>query len=276
MTVAISCNLSDGVILGVDSAVTVPGPSGIAKVYENAEKLFQLGTRPIGVATFGLGGFVSRSVGSFMREFEVVNKNNVLTDPTNLSDVVEALREFFMNIYQKTVVPAIEEETKKKFDEIPVQNQPALGLILGGFSANEYLSEVWETIIPRDSTPGSANCKRSKGDFGTNWFAMYEPVRRYFKGYDMDLLNKLVAYFEKVRGSPLTANEKQDIEKMVGEAQYQVPYGAMPIEEGVQHTRFLVDLVINHHRYVVGAEVVGGRTKIGKVTYKGEQFQISD
>jgi hypothetical protein len=35
MTVAVSCNLSDGVILGVDSAVSAPAPGGggIAKIY---------------------------------------------------------------------------------------------------------------------------------------------------------------------------------------------------------------------------------------------------
>jgi hypothetical protein len=56
LTVAISCNLSDGVNLGVDSAVTAPSPDGgVMKVYENAQKLFQVGERPIGVATYGLG-----------------------------------------------------------------------------------------------------------------------------------------------------------------------------------------------------------------------------
>lgn len=42
MTVAVSCNLSDGVILGVDSAVTLTNNKGaIIKVYENAKKLFK-------------------------------------------------------------------------------------------------------------------------------------------------------------------------------------------------------------------------------------------
>jgi hypothetical protein len=48
VSVAIACNLSDGVVLAVDSAVTVPDPTGagVAKVYENAQKLFQLGESP--------------------------------------------------------------------------------------------------------------------------------------------------------------------------------------------------------------------------------------
>jgi hypothetical protein len=64
MTVAISCNLSDGVILGVDSAVTVPVADHV-KIWENAEKLFQMGGRPIGAAIYGLAGFGDRSVGSY-------------------------------------------------------------------------------------------------------------------------------------------------------------------------------------------------------------------
>jgi hypothetical protein len=58
VTVAVSLNLSDGVILGVDSAVTIftADGTGIAKVYEQAEKLFQLSNRPIGLAFYGAGG----------------------------------------------------------------------------------------------------------------------------------------------------------------------------------------------------------------------------
>lgn len=54
MTFAISLNLPDGIILGVDSAVTLSGPTGIIKVFENAQKLFQLGEKPVGIAVYGL------------------------------------------------------------------------------------------------------------------------------------------------------------------------------------------------------------------------------
>src|SRR5208337_2936439 len=60
MSVVVSVNLADGVILAVDSAVTLPGPppipgqplppdmmqGGVLKVYEDAAKLFPLGDRP--------------------------------------------------------------------------------------------------------------------------------------------------------------------------------------------------------------------------------------
>jgi hypothetical protein len=44
------------VLLAIDSAVTLPdGGGGVAKVYENAQELFQVADRPIGIAAFGLG-----------------------------------------------------------------------------------------------------------------------------------------------------------------------------------------------------------------------------
>src|SRR5437879_2866980 len=95
MTIAVSCNLSDGVVLGVDSAVTIPTPTGgVGKVYENAEKLFQLGSRPIGIAVFGLGTLGNRSLGSYIREFEVRNPGGLVTGTGTVEQIVEALRTF--------------------------------------------------------------------------------------------------------------------------------------------------------------------------------------
>src|SRR5947207_2181008 len=148
MTVAVACNLSDGVILGVDSAVTVPSPGGVAKVYENAEKLFQLGERPIGIATFGLGALGTRSLGSYLREFAIHDPGKVVSGQSAIADVVEALREFCMANYRAVIVPLLEQETGKSFDDIPAEQRPGIGLVVGGFSSNAYLSEVWEVWIP--------------------------------------------------------------------------------------------------------------------------------
>jgi hypothetical protein len=49
MSVAVLCNLSDGLIIGADSAITVRDADGIQKVFEDGEKLFQLAAK-IGVA----------------------------------------------------------------------------------------------------------------------------------------------------------------------------------------------------------------------------------
>jgi len=281
MTVAVSCNLSDGVILGVDSAITLSGSPvgqphivGVVKCYEHAEKLFQLAEKPIGIATFGIGVIRARSIGSYLREFEIQDPNNVVSGSASVEDIVEELRKFFLDIYGNTVVVDIEAETGKKFDEIPAKNRPLLGLIVGGFSPGEYLSEVWRILIPIHSAKGSANLRREKGNFGSDWFATFEPIRRYIKGYDPALLKELEKYFIQLRGSPFSDSERDKIKEIIGKHEYQIPFIAMPIEEGIAHVKFLVELAINHHRFAVGAPIVGGRAKIGLVTYKGEQFKI--
>lgn len=268
--------MSDGVILGVDSAVTVPSPTGVVKVYEEGEKLFQLGTRPIGVATYGLGGILTRTIGSYLREFEVTNPNNALSANNSLDVVVEELRSFFYRIYMATIAPAIATQLKIPVEKVPPDKLPIIGFVIGGFSSGSYLSEVWSFVIPTHSTPKSAIQNRKQGDFGTNWFAIYEPIQRYIKGYSQALLDGVVGFFVN-RGatpSPLTPVEQKTLADIVAKHEYQIPYVAMPIRDGIEHVRFLVNMVINHYRFATGAPVVGGKVNIGLVTYKGEQFKI--
>lgn len=71
---------------------------GVVKVYENAEKLFQLAEKPIGIASFGIGALGARNIGSYIREFEILDPNNVVTKPSTVKATVEELRSFFSGI----------------------------------------------------------------------------------------------------------------------------------------------------------------------------------
>lgn len=276
VTVAVSCNLSEGVILGVDSAATVATPQG-SKVYDGAEKLFQLGELPVGVAIYGLGALGARSIGSFLNEFESTNPGGQVQSPTDMSTLVEALRQFFFDAYRAVIVPALE-QVGKTFEEIPRDQLPSFGLIVGGFAPKgAYLSEVWNVIIPAHDQPGSATCYRQGGNFGTNWFAMCGPILRYVKGFDPALLGEVFEYLRQARGlEPLSEAEQVAVNAILAKHEYPIPFAGMPLSEGVEHVRFLTELVVNHHRYAVGERVVGGRVQLGKVTYRGGQFQLLD
>jgi hypothetical protein len=252
---------------------------GIEKVYENAEKLFQLGTRPIGVATYGLGGIEARSIGSYLREFEVRDPKGVVNGVSTVEEVVEALRGFFMGYYSSLLTPALEAELGQKSEDIPRESWPVLGLVVGGFSPKEYLSEVWNIEIPFHDQPGSATQARQQGNFGSNWYAMFEPIRRYTLGYDPALVDELMGYFTNLRGGQQFApGEVDQVRQILGHYSYTIPFDAMPMQEGVEYTRWLVEMAINHHRYTIGsptgAPVVGGEVRIGTVTYRGERFEL--
>ena len=274
MTVAVSLNLSDGVILAVDSAVTVPSESGdmIVKVYENARKLFQLGHCPIGVAIYGMGAIGSRGIGSYLREFELTAP--IMSAPAPVSEVVESLRDFFYGKYRDIVIPAVT-AAGTPFDQIPDEEKPVLGLVVGGFSPDAYLSEVWEIVVPFNNTPGSSTQVNAQGVFGSHWYSMYLPISRYIKGVDSELLTQLADYFVTLRGGTVfTTAEAEEIAKILRRHEYSIPFPAMPMMEGVEYARFLVELVTKHHRFTVGAPVVGGMVNIGMVTYRGDEFRI--
>lgn len=277
MSIAVTCALGEGVILGVDSAVAISASRGrrrLVKIYENAEKLFQLGRLPIGIAIYGLGTIGNRGIGSYIHEFETTRPDIAGSRPVVLREVIESLRAFFMDSYARVLIPELERSTRRKFATIPEGRKPCLGLVVGGFSDGEYLPEVWHVLIPHHDTPGSASLVRPQGDFGTTWFAMYDPIRRYIKGIDRGLERELLDWFRDRLGRDLSADELAAVDKIIGRHEYEVHFDAMPLPEGIAHTRFLIDLVINHYRFASGAPVVGGRAKLGIVTYRGRRFEV--
>jgi hypothetical protein len=193
MSVAVSCNLSDGVIIGVDSAVTISFGQGVTKIYENAEKLFQLGDKRVGIAIYGLAGLGERGIGSFIREFESKDPNGVMERECSLSEITEALRVFFQDSYRRTVGSALERLKGKPFDSIPLLEKPLLGLIVGGFSSGAFLSEVWELLIPNHALPNEAHRIYGPGEFGVSWHATSTPIQRYLKGIDFTMMDELRA-----------------------------------------------------------------------------------
>ncbi len=260
------CNLSDGLIIGVDSAVTVRDANGIQKVFEEGEKLFQLADK-IGVATYGLGGLEGRSIGSFIHEFELANPD---IDSVPISDVVESLRAFFLNVY----VRFAEQLFGIPFDQIPQEQKGTLGLIVGGFSPHAFLSEAWEIQIPLHTHPASARQVCGPGTFLVAWFATFDPIERYLLGFDRGLLAELSTYVEGLLGRPLTQDEINGFAPIREKYGYRIMLDSMPIQAGIEYVRFLVQLVIQHYRFTSPHPVVGGRAKLGVVTYKEENFRV--
>ena len=276
MTVAVAGNFTEGVVLGVDSAITLSNTNGqVAKIYENAEKLFQIGEKPIGAAVFGLAIIGGRSIGSYIQEFEAQNPDGVMNNPTaTVREIVEQLRDFLMGVYRTVTIPEIEAQKGKKFDQLSDAEKPVLGLAVGGFSGTQPFSEIWEIRIPDHSGPNSSIQWSRPKEFRCVWFAINEPIFRYTKGYDRGLLLELKAYFSKNSGTPFNATEDSEINAIIAKYEYQMPCGVMPIQEGIAYVRFQVELVINHHRFAIGAPIVGGDAHIGVVTYKEKKFKI--
>jgi hypothetical protein len=265
MSLVVLCNLSDGVVLGVDSALTISDTEQISKVFENSEKLFQLGTK-IGVATYGIAGFEGRSIGNFVRQFE--REHPSLKDQP-MGDVAEEMRAFFFDVYSR-VAKAI---YGVPLDEIsgPLNS---VGFVIAGYSPGEFFSEAWEVRIPDMREPCSAKCVYGPGAFGLAWFAAGDPIDRYLNGIPMPFIWNICEHIETLLGRPLTAEEVSAIVAKRDLYRYRAMTDSMPLQTGASYVRFLVDFVIGHHKYSAGHPIVGGKAKIGVISYEKSDFVI--
>jgi hypothetical protein len=267
MSVAVLCNLSDGVIIGVDSALSVWSSNSVQKVFEDGEKLFQLNKR-IGIATVGLGGLAGRSIGSFLYEFDRTHND---LDNQTIEQIVESLRVFFLTEY----VNFAELIYQKPFDEIE-DSLSSLGILVVGYSPNSFLSEAWEIRIPEHRQPGTARQVYKPGEYGLAWFAMSEPIERYLFGISIAGLLEIADYVKELLGRDLTQAEIDKFFEIRRNQQYVVMTDSMPVKTGVSYVRFLVDYVITHYRFTQPHPIVGGKSKIGVITYKNDNFHITE
>lgn len=174
VSAVVTLTTSDGFIVGVDSAVTVSFGPGKTNIYEDTEKIFQLGEKRIGIATFGLAGIGDRSIGSFVREFESVNFEGAMDDGKQVAQISEALRAFFYQEYERVIIPAVEAYCSMPFQQIPINDRPYLGLLVGGYSDE---SKTREQIFVDSDRPShgrvrSARAKMRRAlDCGPFWNA---------------------------------------------------------------------------------------------------------
>jgi len=187
--------------------------------------------------------------------------------------------------YQATVVPAIQAAGRDVNAELLAGTLPLVGIVVGGFSTGQYVPELWHILIPYHQNPGSAQMRVARGENTVTWYSMYEPIVRYINGYDQLIIDELKTYIEGpgLLGRPLAPNEQAAIGDILQKYQYVMSFSSMPIEQGVEYVRFLVDLAIKHYHFSSGfahepwtEKIVGGRVRLGVVTYKGESFRILD
>jgi hypothetical protein len=270
MSICVAFNLSDGLVMAVDSATTTIDAAGATtKVFLDADKLFQLGNLKVGIATYGVAALDGRTIGSIIREFSLAESNRDM-GALEIQEIVERLRSFFLSKYQAFA----EKLYQKPFAEIEDSKKGALGLVVGGFSSGSFQSELWEIVVPSHAAPNSARCVYSAGQIGFAWFASAVPINRYIKGIDWNLLVRLETFFKGLMGRDLTPDEVQQAIAIVGESEYQIKTDGMPIQSGIACARFLVDFVQGHYRFAETHPIVGGHTKIGVVAYDHNAFRI--
>jgi hypothetical protein len=263
MSVVIVVKVSEGLVLAADSAASLMGKlgspqgiqEGVLKTFYNAKKLIQIGDFPIGILTWGQAYIGARTIESLIREWEheygwesqkIFQEKN--KSQYKVKGCTEKLQEYLKMKYND------------EFKEIPIEQQPAIGLIVAGYSKGEFFPEIWRFIIPSDDKPVNQRPDiNGKPNFGASWFGLTDAIVRLHFGRDDGIIKILSEKYN------IAENE---IRSLFEPFQYPVPFAQMPLQDAIDYANYMINVVIGRYRFVLGPEFCGGEIDIAAITQK--------
>lgn len=254
MTICVSARIPEALVLAADSMVSLEGTiitpqgnqTGILQTFEYANKVTQFKDYPIGLMTWGLASIRDRSIQSLIMEFEYSYQS--IKDNNNYT-VIRIANELLANL--KTIYNAA----------YPTgNNQPRLGIYIGGYSANQFFSNQYKYEFPRSTSwePVRSDIQGASPSFGADWFGQVDPLTRLFKGYTGPALEELVK-----RGA-----DKDIVQKWIDDEVPELPlyFSGMPIQDAVDFVKFAVQVTIGCFRFSLGPPICGGNIDIAIIT----------
>jgi hypothetical protein len=266
MSVAIVVKVSEGLVLGADSAATISGrilgpqgpQEGVLKTFYNAKKLMQVGDLPIGVLTWGIGQLGMRTLESLVREWEHDQhwqsyeeyRSHHSQDESNIEvrGCAVSLHDHLQRVYSE--IP--------EFRELPPERRPGLGVVVAGYSENAFFPDIWRFAIPFDQEVQNARPDRDgHPDFGASWFGATDAIIRLHWGRAEEVMRILSERF---------GIAEEDIKAALEPLQYQVPFGVMPLQDAIEYAYYMINVTIGRYRFVIGPELCGGEVDVAAIT----------
>ncbi len=269
MSVAIVISVHDGLVIAADSASTLtistPAGVGVANVYNNANKIFNLiKGSSIGCVTFGSGSIGNASIGTLIKDFREI-----------LSDEVEAKKQLGFERKKYTmeqVSKLLSDFLGKECDKIKDTNLRqtiSLGLIVGGYSTGENLGEVWSIKIEK-GLAGDPKKLRQADQVGINWGGESEAISRLVLGFSPRVFDVL-AQVMKPPQPPADLMAKLH-PLLIAQLNAPLVFAPMPVQDAIELGEFLVNSAIMFSRFLPGAQSVGGPIEVAVIT-KHEGFK---
>ncbi len=259
MTIAISTKVQAGIVLGTDTATTIMGPKEqTEKVYYNARKLFPMHDHlPLGAITWGLGSIGDYSIAHVAKTLKqrFSDKNSKLFLPEDSYTVALAAdltRRFFYEVVYRQVLG----RRRRK--------RPALGLLVGGFSATAELAEEWEIIIDEYGQCLPPRLLRRENEYGIIARGQPEAVNLLLNAYSEDYFERIARFAgvskEKVR-------EMLDYYARLREQRLPAP-PYMPLRDAVELVSYLVSTEVGYRKFLPyePAPTVGGHIEVATIT----------
>lgn len=260
MSVAIVVKVSEGLVLGTDSAAAIHGrveseegaQEGILKVFYNAKKLLQIGDFPIGLFTWGRAFVGMRTIESLVREWEYEEHWQTRKEYDKKHDET-----FTVKACAKGLLEHLTEAYSEEFGEAFAEEMP-VGVVVGGYSDGAFFPDIWRFVVPSDDQVHNQRPDRDgKPDFGASWFGLTDSIIRLHWGRADAALNIVSEKF---------GIAEQEVREALNPLQYQVPFAVMPLQDAIEYVHYMINVAIGRYRFVVGPELCGGKISVAAVT----------
>src|SRR5208283_1027853 len=240
MSIAVIIGVHDGVVLAADSASTLtftsapgialpPGQAVVGKVYDNANKIFNLVKgQPIGCITFGTGNIGNASIGTLVKDLrkeltERPEKWGFDADNYSMEGVAGILSKFLGSECEK-----LEQSTKSNTNT---------GFLLGGYSKPGDLGESWSVEI-QQGVPQPPKKLRQDHEVGLSWGGVTEVLQRMIVGFSPQLFPALASVMQPPQNPAVLASQLQPV--LAVQLQAPLVFAPMPIQDVIDLARFLV------------------------------------
>ncbi len=244
MTICASVKVRDGLVLATDSMSQIQGQVAegqvaVLKNYSNARKLFQVRDMTVGAMSYGAGNIGNRSIQGLVNEFSsLANKPK-----SGVMEVSKSLFSFFKSAYDGA------------FSQLQLEEQPALGFYVAGYTKGTPFPEEWEFLLPRDSEPQPV---RPREVFGASWRGIEVPFTRLYKGYDPRLPQML-------NDAGISDEVVQKFLDIAVQVESPVVYDGMPVQDAINFAVYILRTTIGLANAEIGPPSCGGPLQVATI-----------
>ncbi|MCH8876769.1 MAG: hypothetical protein IIA89_08070 [Chloroflexi bacterium] len=272
MTIVVTVNVSEGLVLAADSTASIhgtiqgesgPQAGGVLKTYDHARKLSHLKDYPIGTLTWGISQIGSRTVESLIKEFELglpslEEENEKIREQRMRGEEPDhSTYQFAVRDISEGLLEYVTEFYENEFSQLAQENRPPLGILVSGYSSGSFFPDQWLLGFP--SNQGIQELRPAvdgKPNFGASWFGLTDAIVRLHWGRDDKVLEIVSKKFD------LSADDARDL---FNELQYPVLFEGMPLQDAIDYAVYLINVVIGRFRFVVGAPLSGGQIDVAVI-----------
>lgn len=258
MTICVCVKVNECIVFVADSAsslasVDVNGRPGIIRVYNHADKVFNLFRgQPVCAMTCGLGNFGRESIATIAKSIRkriMSGETHITAENYTIESVIRYTFEIFL----------------EKFNALdaPIRGTTTFDFFVGGFSHNDGGNELWKFSFNQGQI-FEPECLSGVDGRGIFWAGQPEACVRLVLGISSQTEEVLKnAGLTDAQASQLVQNLKQASEVSLLEE-------SMPVIDAIRLAEFLAQTTATFVKFLPGADTVGGDLDVATVTkYEG-------